>query len=87
MPTKTHIPFRTIGEVWASYVADVLPAMASDVQREETKRAFYAGATAMFAAVLAASEPDDEAEAEARMDALDRELGDYLRLFTARHGL
>jgi hypothetical protein len=76
-----------IGESWASYQAEVVPADAPAVQREECKRAFYAGAQAMFTAVLAATEPDDEDVCEARLAALEREMQDFLRLFKQREGI
>jgi len=76
-----------IGEEWASYQAEVVPADAPEVQREECKRAFYAGAQAMYVAVLAASEPDDEDVCEARLAALQREMEDFLRLFKKREGV
>jgi len=76
-----------IGEAWASYVDAVLaPAGAGAAQREETKRAFYAGAAAMFSAMLEAAELDED-PAAARVEALDRELADYLRLFKRREGI
>lgn len=86
---RLHAPIAagTIGESWASYVADVLnPAGAGEVQREETKRAFYAGAAAMFGAMLAAAELEED-PAAARVEALDRELADYIRMFKVREGL
>ena len=73
----------TIGEGWASYLSNVVPAGASETQREETKRAFYAGAAAMFTAMLDAAELEED-PAAARLAGLDRELEDYLRLFKAR---
>lgn len=77
---------RTIGEQWASYQAEVVPTVASDVQREECKRAFYAGANAMFSAVMAAMAYDDTAAA-ARLQALDREMRDFIRLFAKRENV
>lgn len=41
-----------IGDAWATYAERVLPAGASDVQRQETKRAFYAGADGMLTSLL-----------------------------------
>jgi hypothetical protein len=72
-----------IGESWADYLAKVVPADASAVQREECKRAFYAGAAAMFGAMLEAAELDED-PAAASVEALDRELSDFLRLFKKR---
>jgi len=76
----------TIGEGWASYLSNVVPTAASESQREETKRAFYAGAAAMFTAMLDAAELEED-QAAARVEGLDRELDDYLRLFKAREGV
>lgn len=76
-----------IGEQWASYQADVIPAAAPKVQREECKRAFYAGAQAMFRAVMQTAELDNDDASEARLVALEREMQDWLRLFKKREGL
>lgn len=76
-----------IGEAWASYSAALLdPIGAGAAQREETRRAFYAGAAAMFSAVLEGADLEEDAAA-ARLEALDRELADYLRLFKHREGI
>lgn len=74
----------TIGEEWASYHAEVIPAEAPPVPVEECKRAFYAGAQAMWAAVMTATEPVDEDQCEARLAAIEREMRDFLRLFKSR---
>jgi len=77
----------TIGEAWASYAGAILDLIAAGaVQREETKRAFYAGAAAMFGAMLEAAELEED-PAAARVESLDRELVDYLRLFKSRENL
>lgn len=39
---------QTLKAKWESYDTHVLPANASETQRVETRRAFYAGAQAMF---------------------------------------
>ncbi|HMG17670.1 MAG TPA: hypothetical protein VK573_03010 [Gemmatimonadales bacterium] len=70
-----------IGDAWASYLAEVVPADAPEVQREECKRAFYAGATAMYQAVMEAMEPTDEDACAARLTALHHELQGFVRLF------
>ena len=78
---------KGIGEAWASYLANVVaPAGAGDVQIEECKRAFYAGGAAMFSAVLESAELEEDG-AQAALEALDRELSDYLRLFKSREGV
>ena len=76
----------SVGEAWASYLAAVVPAGAGEAQREESKRAFYAGAAAMFGDMLNAAELEEDAAA-ARLEALDRELADYLRMFKRREGI
>lgn len=76
----------SVGEAWASYLAAVVPPGAGATQREESKRAFYAGAAAMFGDMLDAAELEEDAAA-ARLETLDRELADYLRLFKAREGI
>lgn len=83
----TIIPARTIGEEWASYLDGVVPTGALAVQVEECKRAFYAGAQAMYYATLAAAGHPDDAVCEARMGTLGREMSDFLRLFKAREGV
>lgn len=77
----------TIRELWTTYLANVVPAAASAAQREETKRAFYAGAQAMFLAVMGATMPEDERVCEAHLTALERELEDYLHGFKQREGI
>ena len=42
---------RTIQGYWASYEREVVPASASEVQRVETQRAFYAGAASVLTIV------------------------------------
>jgi hypothetical protein len=75
-----------IGEAWASYLENIVPATAGDVQREEMKRAFYAGAAAGYEATLNAADLEEGAAA-ARLEAIDRELLDYIRLFKSREGI
>lgn len=77
----------TIGEQWASYQAEVVPPQAPAVQLEECKRAFYAGAQAMFNAVMQTAEFDSDDASEARLAAIEREMQDWLRLFKKREGI
>jgi hypothetical protein len=77
----------TIGELWAEYLEQVVPRRAGEEQREETKRAFYAGANGMFGAMLTATEPEDEDVCEQRLAALRSELDDFLHNFKRRHRL
>ena len=64
---------------WAGYMLNVLPPDAPGVQLVESKRAFYAGARSMFAAIVEASDaiPDNPTDADldplhAMSDELDR---------------
>lgn len=78
---------KTIGEQWASYLAEVIPPEAPAVQVEECKRAFYAGAQGMFALVMEAVAPEDDDACGARLQGIEREMQDWLRLFKRREGL
>jgi hypothetical protein len=51
----------TLKEAWASYEAEVLPADAPKIQREECRLAFHAGAAALFGGVMGALDPGQEA--------------------------
>lgn len=45
---------------WLSYRAEVVPLNAPQIQVDECRRAFYAGATALFFAVLSRLDPASE---------------------------
>lgn len=51
-----------IGAAWDSYQRQVVPTNAGTVQRMECRRAFYAGAEAVFGAILQL-DPGEEATA------------------------
>lgn len=79
----------TVGEEWADYVANILrPAGAGEIQIEECKRAFYAGAFVMFGIVsnIGAEAPDEDTGA-ARLEQARRECVDYFKNFGKRHGV
>lgn len=66
-----------LGAAWRTYRTRVIPLTAPPVQATESRRAFYAGAHALFTVMLAALEPGDgePTAAELRMvDELDEEL-------------
>jgi len=65
-----------IAAVWTAYRERVVPEDASRIQIQETRRAFYAGATALMALLLAHLDPGSEATADdlRMMDELDAEL-------------
>jgi len=62
---------KRIAELWDSYAEEVLPRSAGAVQRAETRRAFYAGANALFEAFIDGLTEGSEAEEE-DMRALDQ---------------
>lgn len=47
-----HQSPRTLWEQWGEHVERVVPASAGATQRQETRRAFYAGAQAALAALI-----------------------------------
>lgn len=64
---------KTVFEEWKSYERDVVPKEAPSVQREECRRAFYAGAYGMFSLVIAATAPESEDVCEINLQALQDE--------------
>lgn len=66
-------------EQWNEFSRRVLPVNASEVQRREMKRAFYAGAQAILFRVIVGFTPEsDPTEEDLRMiDGIDRELQDF----------
>lgn len=69
---------KTIFSEWQSFERDVVPAAAPAIQREEMRRAFYAGAQAMYALVMVeAVAPDNEDDCEANLEALQQELAAF----------
>lgn len=77
---------KTIFQEWQSYAREVVPPNAPEVQREECRRAFYAGAMAAFTLTLAACEPDDEAVCEANLKRLDSEIRSITGDLSMPHG-
>lgn len=52
---------ESIGEGWATYAANVLDKDSPQLQRIETRRAFYAGCAHMFGTIMGGLEPGTEA--------------------------
>ena len=80
-PTADRPPLRRrMTEQWDSYDLKVVPAAAGNAQRQETRRAFYAGAQALMGIVMNSlsldSEPTDEDVAV--MEDLDAELREFV---------
>lgn len=64
----------SVFEQWKSYEREIVPTKADAIQREECRRAFYAGAYASFWLVMAATEPESEDDCEANLQALQDEI-------------
>jgi len=67
------IPKHPLLDEWCIYRDAIIPSQAPPVQVEECRRAFYAGAVAMFDQILRATEPEDEDVCDARLEALRHE--------------
>jgi len=65
---------RTVFDGFKSYDREVIPKDAPVVQREECRRAFYAGARLMLSLALDACCTTDDDEAERRLVALNAEV-------------
>lgn len=72
---------KLIDAGWRSYAEHVLPAGASKVQKQETRRAFYAGAGLLFEALTNAVGPDDVSEDAGVeiMESVSAEIKAFLR--------
>jgi hypothetical protein len=71
---------RSIAESWTSFNREVLDEIdACEVQRQEMRRAFYAGALGFFDVLTNGLDPNTEAtEAdETHLDAMVKELMDF----------
>ena len=78
---------RRVAEAWQSFEEGVLPRNCSDVQRQEMRRAFFAGAFATLDTISAAMSNEDEmtSDDEQVMIDLAEERKEYLRnLLTGR---
>lgn len=78
-----------IAKAWASYRQRVVPTNAGQVQVEETRRGFYAGAAAVFGSVIDQLSPGDEiTDADvAVLETIQRELDEHIASFQQRGGL
>jgi hypothetical protein len=64
----------TVRKEWESYRREVLPATASAIQIQESRRAFYAGAEMLMCAILRGLDPT-ALDAELREFATDVQQG------------
>ena len=71
---------------WKSYDLLVLSPNAPDVQRSETRLAFFAGAQHLFGSIMSILEPGAEPTENdlRRMTAIDLELTQYIEEFKFR---
>jgi hypothetical protein len=53
-----------IADAWTSYAESVLPAAAGHGQRQECRRAFYAGAQSMLSLLFMLGDADADPDAE-----------------------
>lgn len=68
---------RTILSDWQSFEREVVPVNAPVIQREECRRAFYAGAAACFTLTLEATFPTDEDQCERNLQAIEAEIRQF----------
>lgn len=68
----------TFAAMWAGYMKDVIPPHATEMQRIETKRAFYAGAHAVLGVSVIAANTMGEEEGTAALQSLADEVGDFI---------
>lgn len=79
---------RLVADGWRSYAEHVLPAGVSELQRQETRRAFYAGAWEMLSRMADLGDDDVPEDAGVRvLEATRRELVAFKEsVGTAREG-
>lgn len=72
-------PYRWIKHGWERYEKLAVPAGASDLQRKETRQAFYAGAAVLFQTLMTALDPGAEETPEdmTRMLDLQAEVDEF----------
>lgn len=77
---------RLIEAGWLAYRLKVVPASAGQVQVEETRRAFYAGAQQLFASIMVMLDPGAEPTDadDRRMEAIDNELREFGEQFAPK---
>jgi hypothetical protein len=69
---------KTVATMWAEYSSKAYPSSISDMQREETKQAFYAGMFSLLGYMLGdiAEMSDDRGVVE--LESLNQEVRKYL---------
>jgi len=79
--SKTTVKRQLMAEQWSEFARKVLPPNCGPMQRQEMRRAFYAGAEAILFRVIQSFAPEDEpTEADLRtMQDLNDELKEFAR--------
>lgn len=72
---------------WISLKLTTLPADAPQIQLDEMRNAFFAGAQHLFGSIMGILEPDAEPTENdlKRMDLIDKELKEFIGQFSAKH--
>jgi hypothetical protein len=86
-----------IKAAWESYAANVLPKDAPEIQRQECRKVFYAGAAALFSSIMnGIPDRDDEQEAigvvllldlQDELDGFAKEMGIEAKTYGGRWGV
>lgn len=78
---------RRIEQAWLGFEKMVLPATVGEVQRVEMRKAFFAGASVLFAMMTngVSDGPEVEASDMAFMEELDTEIREFGGQFDAEH--
>jgi hypothetical protein len=80
-------PLPSVNELWTAYAKRVLPTDAGEVQRNETRKAFYAGFWSMLEICIRLGEPDvPDAEGMATLERLHIESKAWIRARIAEEG-
>lgn len=80
------MPKLSIELRWLEWARERIPASAPEIQRVESRRAFYAGAIAAFYGMMTALAPGDREPTEADMAVMD-DLDNEFKRFLAEEAL
>lgn len=80
------VKLKSIAEEWEGYAASVLPKDCSEVQRKETRLAFYAGAWTLVAHMHRLGENDISEDAGTQhIEALKNECLEFQKEYIKRY--
>ena len=68
---------QRLAEQYDSYAREVLPTNAPRVQRSECRRAFYSGAAAMHAVIMASLSPGGDVT-DSDLNAMEEIMGEFM---------